>query len=51
MFPNLLWQKAYYKMSNDDMASVIGVSRVSFENKMRTGKFTVSEINAYIHFF
>lgn len=38
-------------MSNDDMASVIGVSRVSFENKMRTGKFTVSEINAYIHFF
>lgn len=51
MFPNLLGQKAFYKMSNDDMASVIGVSRVSFENKMRTGKFTVREINAYIHFF
>lgn len=51
MFPNLLGQKAFYKMSNDDMASVIGVSRVSFENKMRTGKFTVREINAYIRFF
>lgn len=51
MFPNLLGQKAFHKMSNDDMATVIGVSRASFENKMKTGKFTVSEINAYIRFF
>lgn len=51
MFPNLLGQKAFHKMSNNDMAKVIGVSRPSFENKMKTGKFTVSEVNAYIRFF
>lgn len=51
MFPNLLGQKAYHKMTNDDMAKVIGVSRVAYENKMRTGKFTAIECNAYIRFF
>lgn len=51
MFPNLLGQKAFHKMSNNDMAKVIGVSRPSFENKMKTGKFTVNEVNAYIRFF
>ena len=51
MFPNLLGQKAFHKMSNDDMAAVIGVSRPTFENKLATGKFTVREINAYIRLF
>lgn len=51
MFPNLLGQKAYHKMSNDDMAKIIGVSRPSYENKMKTGKFTVKEANAYINYF
>lgn len=51
MFPNLLGQKAFHKMSNNDMAAVIGVSRPTFENKLATGKFTVREINAYIRLF
>ena len=31
MFPNLLGQKAYHHMTDDDMAAVIGVSRNSYQ--------------------
>lgn len=51
MFPNLLGQKAYHHMTNEDMARVIGTSRVAYENKIKTGKFTVSECNKLIEHF
>lgn len=51
MFPNLLGQKAYHHMTNEDMAKVIGTSRVSYENKIKTGKFTVRECNKFIAYF
>ena len=51
MYPNLLGQKAFRHMSNDEMASVAGLSRTAYENKMKTGKFTVAECNAFIEFF
>lgn len=51
MFPNLLGQKAFYKMSNDDMAAVIGVNRTTYESKMKSGRFVVSECNAYCRYF
>ncbi len=33
MYPNLLGQKAYNHLSNEDMGKIIGVSRNSFEQK------------------
>lgn len=51
MFPNLLGQKTYHHMSNEDMAKVISVSRNSYEKKIETGKFNVFEIMAYCTYF
>lgn len=51
MYPNLLGQKAYHNMSNDDMAKVINVSRKSYESKVKTGRFTLEEGRAYCKFF
>ena len=51
MFPNLLGQKAYHKMSNDDMANVIGVSRNTYESKIASGKFTAIECKMYCAHF
>ena len=39
MYPNLLGQKAYYHLSNDEMAQIIGVSRNSFEKKNENRTF------------
>lgn len=47
MFPNLLGQKAYHRMSDDDMAEVIGVSRNAYQQKMRSGRFTPEECKAF----
>lgn len=51
MYPNLLGQKAYHNMTNDDMAKVIHVSRKSYESKIKTGRFTLEEGRAYCKFF
>nr|DAH94437.1 MAG TPA: CI repressor [Caudoviricetes sp.] len=51
MFPNLLGQKAYHKLTNDDMAKLIGISRPSYERKIKTGKFTVAECEIYMKYF
>lgn len=51
MYANLLGQKAVRKLSNDDMAKLIGVSRASYESKIRTGKFTVRECKALMDYF
>lgn len=51
MYPNLLGQKAYHGMSNDDMAKIIHVSRRTYEHKMQTGKFTLEEGRAYCTYF
>ncbi len=51
MFPNLLGQKAYHKLTNDDMAKLIGISRPAYERKIRTGKFTVAECETYMKYF
>ena len=47
MFPNLLGQKAYHHMSEDDMAAVIGVSRNAYQQKIKSGRFTPEECKAY----
>lgn len=51
MYPNLLGMKAYHHMSNEDMAKVINISRQSYEHKIKTGKFTVSECKAFCNYF
>ena len=51
MFPNLLGQKAYHKLTNDDMARIINVSRPTYERKVRTGKFTFDECMKFVTYF
>lgn len=43
MYPNLMGQKSYFRLSNDDMGKIIGTSRQSYENKLKTGRFTPKE--------
>lgn len=51
MYPNLLGQKAIRKMSNEEMANVIQISRTAYESKIKTGRFTPQECMAYCHYF
>ena len=51
MYPNLLGQKAYHRMSNDDMAKVIGVNRATYESKIKSGRFVTSECAAFCRYF
>lgn len=51
MYPNLLGQKMYRHMSNDDMAKIINVSRNTFDQKIKTGRFTPNECKKYCLFF
>lgn len=51
MFPNLLGQKAFHRMTDDDMASVIGVSRNAYQQKIKSGRFTPEECKKFCEFF
>ena len=51
MFPNLMGQKAYHHLTDDCMASIIGVSRNTYQQKLKSGRFTPEECKAFcIHF-
>lgn len=43
MFKNLKAEMARNGYKNKDMADILGISRQSFEFKMRTGKFKIIE--------
>lgn len=51
MFPNLLGQKAVHKMTDADMAAVIGVSRTAYQNKISSGRFYPDECKKLCDFF
>lgn len=51
MFPNLLGQKAYHKMTDADMAAVIGVSRTAYQQKIRSGRFSPEECKKFCDHF
>ena len=51
MFPNLLGQKSYHHMTDDDMAAVIGVSRNSYQQKIKSGRFTPDECKTFCAHF
>lgn len=43
MFRNLNAEQARFSYTNQQMADKIGISRVSYESKKKTGKFTAIE--------
>ena len=45
MFDNLEAEQARKRLTNQQVAEVLGLSRVSYEKKKRTGKFVVAEIS------
>lgn len=51
MYPNLLGQKAARGLTDGDMASIIGVSRTSYQSKRKSGRFTVKECQLYCRYF
>ena len=51
MFPNLLGQKAFHRLTEDDMAKIIGVSRTAYQSKIKSGRFTPQECRAYCRHF
>lgn len=51
MFPNLMGQKAYHKLTSADMGRIIGVSRQAFDQKMKSGRFYPAECRAFCNYF
>ena len=51
MYPGLLGQKATHRMTNEDMADVVELSRTSYEQKMRSGRFTPRECKLFMKHF
>jgi len=50
-YPNLLGQKAIRGLTNADMGRIIKVSRRTFEQKIRSGRFTPNECKTYCDYF
>lgn len=51
MFKNLNAEQARKGLSNSDTAALLGISRVSYENKKKSGKFTTTEIKKLCTYF
>lgn len=51
MYPNLLGQKAYYHLTDEEMGKIIGVSRASYGQKIRSGRFWPNECRAFCAYF
>ena len=51
MFRNLEAEQARCGFTNEVMAEKLGISRVSYENKKKTGKFTTLEIKKLCKIF
>lgn len=51
MFPNLMGQKAYHKLTSEDMGNIIGVSRTAYDSKMQSGRFYPKECAAFCRYF
>lgn len=51
MFRNLDAEQARNSMTNQNVADKLGISRVSYENKKKSGKFTTFEIKTLCQMF
>ena len=51
VFRNLEAEQARKGYTNHNVADILGISRVSYENKKKSGKFTTCEIKALCKLF
>ena len=51
MFKNLNAEQARKGLTNQQIADLLGISRVSYENKKKTGKFIVCELSKLCDLF
>ena len=51
MFRNLDAEQARKHLNNTEVAEILGLSRVSYESKKKSGKFTTLEIKKLCEFF
>lgn len=51
MFKNLDAEQARHGLTNSDVAVILGISRVSYESKKKSGKFTTPEIKVLCKLF
>lgn len=51
MFRNLDAEQARMRLSNGDVAEYLGLSRVSYERKKKTGRFTMEESKSLCRLF
>lgn len=51
MFKNLDAEQARHGMSNSYVAQKLGISRVSYESKKKSGKFTTIEVKKLCEMF
>lgn len=51
VFRNLEAEQARFSFTNQQMANKLGISRVSYENKKKTGKFTALEAKKLCQIF
>lgn len=51
MFPNLQAEQSRQGMTNQDVAEKLSLSRQSYEQKKKSGNFTVSECKALCDLF
>ena len=51
MYPNLLGQKSYRHLTDEDMAKIIGVSRTAYQQKIKSGRFSADECKTYCSYF
>lgn len=51
MFRNLEAEQARLKLTNVDVAAILGMSRTTYEQKKKTGKFNRTEIVALLTLF
>ena len=51
MFDNLQAEQARKRLTNEEVSKTLGISRVSYENKKKSGKFVVSEISKLCKLF
>lgn len=51
MYANLLGQKLFHHLTDEDMARIIGVSRNTYSQKIRSGRFTPKECKDFCRYF
>lgn len=51
MYPNLRAEQARLKLSNQDVADELGLSRAAYEYKKKSGRFYFNEAKKLCHLF